>query len=225
MLEELALAIVAGTYPEQSILPSERALAEELDVSRVLVRQAVHRLAELGLLEVHQGKPTRVGSIEDASLVPLLELVYRSGGAISRHYEAFIIERQYLNGISLLELARRRGSPEALARVLRLVDEESPSSAATFLRFESRFWLAIAAAAGNPILTAELKWWYRTIAGHLPRPEVVLDTPLAARIAFHRELATRLVSGGDAVALYMAVVGPLLDVLRSTPLVVSEEAL
>ena len=61
---ELARRIEAGTYPVGSLLPSETALAEEFEVTRMTVRQALSRLAALGAIERRHGHGTTVSSIK-----------------------------------------------------------------------------------------------------------------------------------------------------------------
>ena len=50
--------IVGGTWLPGDKLPSENALVEALGVSRVSIREALHMLASLGLLESRQGGGT-----------------------------------------------------------------------------------------------------------------------------------------------------------------------
>ena len=47
----LASSLAAGRWPPGSLLPSERALAEELGVSRTTLRHALRELADAGVLE------------------------------------------------------------------------------------------------------------------------------------------------------------------------------
>src|SRR4051812_12193664 len=60
VFNHLARAILRGQLAPGEPLPAERDLAERYDVSRVLVREAVHKLKELGLLRVKQGGQTTV---------------------------------------------------------------------------------------------------------------------------------------------------------------------
>lgn len=53
-------AILAGAYPPDSALPSERELAAVFEVNRHAVREALRRLQQLGLVRVAQGGATRV---------------------------------------------------------------------------------------------------------------------------------------------------------------------
>lgn len=217
--EHLAREIFAGTFAPGSALPSERALADRLTASRVLVRQAIHRLADLGLLEVRQGASTRVRDPAESPDLRMIELAYQLGTRLPARMQAFVIERQYMNGASLLELASIRATDDARARVLARVDEDGASArtAAHVARLERAFWEEIAAAGGNAIFEAELRWWYRIVGDRMPRPARVLETPVATRVAFHRELAVRLVERRDPLAFYLAVVRPLLESLDRSP--------
>ncbi|MEU2265058.1 winged helix-turn-helix domain-containing protein [Streptomyces olindensis] len=52
--------IFDGTFPPGALLPSQRELAEEFDVSRYTVLQALRRLLDEGVVESRQGSGTRV---------------------------------------------------------------------------------------------------------------------------------------------------------------------
>lgn len=52
--------IRTGEYPEDSLIPSERDLGEELGISRMTVRQALSQLASEGVLYREKGKGTFV---------------------------------------------------------------------------------------------------------------------------------------------------------------------
>ncbi|MGA0068420.1 MAG: GntR family transcriptional regulator, partial [Miltoncostaeaceae bacterium] len=47
----IASNLASGRWPPGSLLPSERALAEELGVSRTTLRHALKELADAGVLE------------------------------------------------------------------------------------------------------------------------------------------------------------------------------
>ena len=52
--------VLSGRYEPGEKLPTQRALAAELDVNMASVREAVKRLEQLGLVEVRQGDAMRV---------------------------------------------------------------------------------------------------------------------------------------------------------------------
>src|SRR5215510_2585730 len=74
VFEHLASAIIDGSLPPGSALPPERELAERFDVSRLIVRQAVHKLADIGLVRVRQGGPSQVVHPNDARDLRVIEL-------------------------------------------------------------------------------------------------------------------------------------------------------
>ncbi len=60
VFDQVAAAILRGDLAPGSSLPPERALAEQFGTSRIIARQAIHRLAEYGLVRVRQGGATIV---------------------------------------------------------------------------------------------------------------------------------------------------------------------
>lgn len=60
--EALRRYVVNGDWPVGSMLPSEAALSQKLDVSRSVIREAVSRLKAEGLLASHQGRGAFVSS-------------------------------------------------------------------------------------------------------------------------------------------------------------------
>src|SRR5690348_11281746 len=52
--------ILTGRYRAGDALPSERSLSEELQTSRHVVREALKRLQQAGLVAISQGGATRV---------------------------------------------------------------------------------------------------------------------------------------------------------------------
>jgi len=55
-VEQLATAIRLGVYPRGTTLPSERDLAERLNVSRATLREAMAALRQAGLVETTRGR-------------------------------------------------------------------------------------------------------------------------------------------------------------------------
>jgi DNA-binding FadR family transcriptional regulator len=62
--DRLEQAILSGELPPGEQLPSERDLSTRLGVSRSVVREALHRLASLGLVKSVHGSGTRVQAPE-----------------------------------------------------------------------------------------------------------------------------------------------------------------
>jgi DNA-binding FadR family transcriptional regulator len=221
VFDELAAEILRGTWATGAALPAERTLAERFGTTRIIVRQAVHRLADIGLVLTRQGGATRVADLDDVHDLRVIELLYRLTPGVSAwpHRLRDIVEKQYLQGMCLVEVAMRRGTPQQRAEIEALVVEHAPTRGGerAITEFERRFWSAVAAVADNRIFRLEVGWWYGLFSTRHPRPPVVADASLTIRIDFYRELARRIAAGDDAVAYYMATVAPILATLDGGP--------
>lgn len=215
VFDHLAGAILRGDLPARSTLPPERVFAERYGVSRIIVRQAVHRLADMGLVRVRQGGATTVLDPEEATDLRVLALFYRlapgESSLLNRHD---MIEKQYLQGLSIVSVAARRAGDESLRRIARLVEAyaRGDQKHAPVEELEEQFWRALAKAGGNRIFVIEVGWWYDVLRER-PLPRQVTSLPRKTRLAFYAELARRLTARERAVEYYLEVVGPILDAM------------
>lgn len=89
LARQLEQAIEAGAWQAGEALPSERNLAEALDVSRITARKALDRLAELGLIRRSRGSGTFITPRLNQSLTRLVsftELLTQRGFTPSSHW-------------------------------------------------------------------------------------------------------------------------------------------
>lgn len=218
VFDELARAILEGELSPGSAMPPERVLVERFGVSRILARQALHRLAEMGLVRVRQGGATIVLDPNDVTDLRVLALFYRLSGRFGAIDIADIIEKQYLQGLSIVEVASRRATKQALVPVVTLLDDAAKDGVLVtdFGKFEERFWRALAAAGDNRIFRMEIAWWYDTLTDR-PVPEVVASAAVSVRIAFYQELLRRLIERDDPVGYYLAATRPILETVVKAP--------
>ncbi len=182
-------------------------------MSRLIARQAVHRLADMGLVRVKQGGPTQVVHPNEARDLRVIELVYMLGQGAARDVRE-LIERQFLHGYSLLFLAAKRASKERLEAIARMATEYADRGAPAdeMVPFEKRFFLALAEATDNRFYVLETNWWFKLTEGRPSRPPVFSDEQ---RQDFYRQLASRLVDDREAARFYLDALSPLLDMLGS----------
>src|SRR5919199_4949196 len=72
-MQTLLARIAAGTYATGTMLPKEERLAEELDVSRGVVRECIRALEERGVVRVRHGRgatvlPARAWNVLDPTV-------------------------------------------------------------------------------------------------------------------------------------------------------------
>lgn len=115
VVDRLVTAVALGVYVPGQRLPSERELAEMLGVSRTSVRDALHRMAEAGYLEVRRGR--QGGSFVLAGWGP------GSAEMIGRHllpnwdrFEALFDARRIIEPMIAATAAQRR-TPADIRRI------------------------------------------------------------------------------------------------------------
>jgi len=122
VFRQLATQILNRALPAGTALPPERELAARFDVSRIVVREAVHRLKEYELVRVRQGSPTQVLDPNDAKDMRLIGLEIELMPNSADSTRAFR-ERMVYAGAALLDLAEQRMSDAELDELERLVGE------------------------------------------------------------------------------------------------------
>jgi len=100
--DQLRDAILDGRFAPGDKLPAERELAEEFQVNRTSVREAIKVLEGLGLVSVRQGDGATVLPLIDASFDVLPATIFRGG----RVDLAMLAELTEVIGPLLLEMGR-----------------------------------------------------------------------------------------------------------------------
>ena len=132
-----------GVYPPGTRLPGERELAEQFNVSRVTIRQALISLQALGKLEVRPGSGAHVlnAAVSQVDVLPSVSALE-------------LTEARSLFESEVAALAAPDISDETLAKLEQLIVEMSSDhddvDAAELA--DRDFHLTIAAAAGNSVL-------------------------------------------------------------------------
>jgi len=76
--EQIKQAVINGEWAPGTKIPSENELAKMFSVSRISIREALHKLVTLGILETKHGEGTYVMELKSAlimnSLIPMLVL-------------------------------------------------------------------------------------------------------------------------------------------------------
>jgi GntR family transcriptional repressor for pyruvate dehydrogenase complex len=148
-------ALSGALYQPGDLLPRERDLAERLEVSRTVVREAIQVLRRAGVVTVRRG---RSGGVVVASLANLPRVAASLHGETHATMQSLLEARRPLELAAAL-LAAERATDEDLARLLGLVVELEAlmGDPDQFLSLDVRFHLAIAETARSPVLEELLK--------------------------------------------------------------------
>jgi GntR family transcriptional repressor for pyruvate dehydrogenase complex len=162
-VEQIEDLILKGVLKSGDRLPAERDLAEQMTVSRPVLRDALKTLEERQLVEARRGGGTFVadliGPIFSEAIVQL----------IARHPSAKTDYFEFRRGIEgqAAALAARRAAPSDLDRLDDIVDQmkvaHEMGELATESRLDVAFHHAVGEAAHNVVLLHTLRSCYRLL--------------------------------------------------------------
>ena len=194
-LECLLTAIKLGVVGPGERMPSERELAERLNVSRVTVREAVRELQHAGYTESRRGRygGTFVKPVAPRPSPPSVTVT-------APELEDLLVLREILEvGAAAHAASRRLTTAERDDLARRLRECTSATGHADYRRLDSRLHLAIAEATGSASLTS-------AVAATRMRVNVLLDAiPVLERNVRHSEeqharVVTAILDGRPSVA-------------------------
>jgi len=151
IVRQIRSLVADGRLKSGDRLPPERELAERFRVSRTSVREALRALESTGLVEIRAGEGAFVREVSVESLIePLALVILTQREAIAELYEARRLLEPPIAG-----LAARRASPEELAEMARILDEQARevSGGRTGLAQDAAFHTAIGHSAHNRAIT------------------------------------------------------------------------
>jgi len=131
-------------------LPSERELAETLEVSRSSIRDAIRSLELMGLVEPRQGAGTIVREISSESLVnPLANALKRKEELIGE-----LLDFRKMLEPQLAARAATRASPDEISAMETILERQERKLRAgeSAISEDSEFHYAIALASGNSVV-------------------------------------------------------------------------
>lgn len=200
VVERIRRAIHLGDYLPGEMLPSERDIAERLNVSRETVRDAIRVLEGEGYVI------SRRGVAGGHAVTALTEPVARMLGQLRSDKKGLVhlMEFRRANECLAARLAAQRGTAPKIRHIERAVDELlTAGDIPQFRRADSNFHKAVAVAAGNPYVErAVLDAREAIFLLHGTSDyKIVLDTTLSA----HREIFVAIRAGdGHAAEAAMA---------------------
>jgi GntR family galactonate operon transcriptional repressor len=150
---QLVDAIVAGIYPVGSCLPNEIELAVTHGVSRTAAREAMQKLASLGLIESRRRKGATVLARESWKLLDESVLDVAILRVTDASFFHSLVEARLLMEPRAAELAAQRASESELVRIETALNAMASEAAGTrgvgWPAADVAFHTAIIAASGN----------------------------------------------------------------------------
>jgi len=228
--EKLVLLIHArGILPGER-LPSERSLAESLDVSRTVLREAIQKLSIQGVLSSRAGSGTFLQAGEppwpQQSMSPLTDLMLEDP-----QYRYDVLEARHTLESSTASLAALRATDDDKDRIRRCFDQMSEyqqhGDAALSARADAQFHLAIAEASHNLVLLQVMRGLFELVLSTVAqnRRIMILQDSLYSqdRLTQQHQALMECILRGDAAGA-RAAIGEHLEYVRTTHLKMDEDA-
>jgi len=155
IVEEIERLIADGEIKPGTMLPSERELAEKLGVSRPPIREALHSLKALGLVDIKGG-----GGAYLKTDVDIISDHFKIKSLLAEYNALELIEARAMLEAQTVALAIQRGTEEDLAEIKAAADKCAAYDNASEARqseLDFDFHLAIAEASHNSVLSEMLK--------------------------------------------------------------------
>jgi GntR family transcriptional repressor for pyruvate dehydrogenase complex len=151
VVNEIQHQIMAGQFPPGKMLPPERALCEQLGVSRTALREAVSMLVSRGLLATRPGVGTIVKAVTSDHVRQPLAMILNQSGSINLDHLHQV--RQILE-VEIIQLAAKEATLEEIAMLKSLNQgmEESAGSPTEYSILDGDFHRALAQITHNPFL-------------------------------------------------------------------------
>jgi GntR family transcriptional repressor for pyruvate dehydrogenase complex len=155
IVQQIEQSIVEGKLSPGDQLPTERELAQQFGVSRTAVREAVKTLTEKGLVESFSGRGTFVTAPKSQSSRKSLDAFFEMGDLED---PANLVELREIIEPEVTILAATRIEEQQLAMMREAVAtmERSMKQPEAYIEADLDFHLALAEAAGNPLILSLL---------------------------------------------------------------------
>jgi GntR family transcriptional repressor for pyruvate dehydrogenase complex len=187
----------AGQLRPGDRLPSERALAQTIGVSRPSLRAGLQSLAAVGLVASRRGSGTYVS----ARLPSMRTAPLRMTGCCEGASWKDLFEARTVLEIEVVTMAAQRATATQLRLVGDVVERllMATGDPLEFLRFDLQFHETVARASGNPVLgtlVASLRAWF----AEFQRSTVLGAHDLALAARLHLEIYRALRSHDPRLA-------------------------
>lgn len=149
--KEILARIGQGTYRAGGKLPPEREMAQELNVSRITLRQAIASLRGLGIIESHHGSGNYVRTLTRSKLPASLQKELLGFG--NEGLADIVVARTGVETLIVTLAARHRRRADVTALRRDLADmRRFQNDLARFIQADMRFHYTLAVASRNRVL-------------------------------------------------------------------------
>ena len=155
VIERLTQAIVDGRLKPGDLLPSESQIAASFGVSKPIAREALRELAAMGVIQVQQGKVSRVRAIDSAPLERFFR--FAVGRTEQGLHDAVELRRVLEPQIARLAAQRHGATDLARLREILAAMQGSLGDVARWIAADLAFHRQLAAMTHNGLIALQMK--------------------------------------------------------------------
>ena len=204
IVDELIDQIRTGKMKVGEKLPNERILAESLGVSRMPLREAIHALGQVGILDTRHGEGTYISSYDSRKLGKTLYWF----SLLDKTSLFELIETRKILEAESAKMACRNATAEDIENIReamiareKLIDDGDTSEEGLDRRFDAdrQFHEAIAGASHNSIFSSFLLAIHSSLRLHQQAAAKNSKTPVETT-KLHRDIFNAIVERDEARA-------------------------
>ncbi|MGC5615101.1 FadR/GntR family transcriptional regulator [Georgenia sp. Z1491] len=152
LADQLEEALLHGEYPVGSLMPTEKAIADDFGVSRQVVREAARLLEDRGLVEIRAGRGMTVIAPNVDSIVQRFRMLLQHGHA---SFEK-LMELRRMTEVDMATLAAANRTDDDVAHMRDAIARaaENLDDYAACMDADMAFHMAVARATQNPFVLA-----------------------------------------------------------------------
>lgn len=155
VIEDIGESIVGGAWRPGDALPGEAQLAEQMEVSRTVLREALKVLASKGLIETRQKTGMRVRDPRYWNHLDADVLNWRCAAMPTEDFVEKLVEmREIIEPAAVMAAARRREPAQLVAIAEALEAMEHAEDLDAWAEADLRFHEAVLAATNNELLSS-----------------------------------------------------------------------
>ncbi len=155
VFDQLVAMVREEGYKPGDQMPAERDLMDAFGVGRPVVREAMQRLAGMGMITIQHGERARVEQVDLESVFNQIDLPARHLLSSSAQNVTHLHEARVFIESGLVRLAAERATSEDLDRLRRaFATMREKLDSEDFVLADMEFHLEIARISGNPIFVA-----------------------------------------------------------------------
>jgi GntR family negative regulator for fad regulon and positive regulator of fabA len=145
----LVTSILSGAYPAGTALPGERALANEIGITRPTLRETLQRLANEGWVKIQHGKPTVVNDFWLKGGLSMLGTLARYADFLPNGFIGQLLEVR----VTLLPTVAGLAARHRPQKMLDILDHKPQlaDSVETYATYDWELQMCMARECGNPI--------------------------------------------------------------------------